>query len=117
MFILRADVSWRQMFPRLREAVRHLAREARDALRIAPVEVTLTIAVAVFFSVSIESENSALKEEWGKFALAAFLVWLATFVFTTLQARKPRCQVAVVSDGGGARRRGALLEPRAAAGP
>jgi hypothetical protein len=95
------------MLPRLSEAVRHLAQEARYALRIAPVEVALAIAVAVFFSVSIESESSALEEEWGKFFLAVFLVWPATFVFTTLHqlgtlSVKWRWSLTVVALGGGA---------------
>ena len=69
---------------RVEQSARRLADEAREAVRIAPVEIVLAVFVAAFFSLTVELKRSHMGDEWGRFVMSALLVWPVVFIATNL---------------------------------
>ena len=70
---------------RFREAATRVAGEAREALRLAPLEIAMGFVLAAKFSWTVEEGGSDAWESWAFFLVAFIPGWIVVFAATTLQ--------------------------------
>ncbi|MCB0220357.1 MAG: DUF4153 domain-containing protein, partial [Chrysiogenetes bacterium] len=70
---------------RFKEAATRVAGEAREALKLAPLEIAMGFALAAKFSWTVEEGGSDAWESWFLFLMAFLPGWIAVFAATTLQ--------------------------------
>lgn len=70
---------------RFREAATRVAGEAREALRLAPLEIAMGFVLAAKFSWTVEEGGSKAWEAWAFFLVAFIPGWITVFAATTLQ--------------------------------
>lgn len=70
---------------RFKEAATRVAGEAREALKLAPLEIAMGFSLAAKFSWTVEEGGSEAWESWAFFLVAFIPGWITVFAATTLQ--------------------------------